>query len=228
MAKVTLESRGLRSRGFTLVELLVVIAIIGILASLLTPVLMKARQEGFKVDCKNNLGQIHKSCLLYSTDPRWNGRYPWPRAMGGGSGPTELSEDSDARASLELLYKHNFLEDPRVFLCKAATTSAGDEEAETFDTPQERLASFRLEDHNCSYTYRKRLTGINDDAKTPLTGDKRGGEEGVTNHKDGRHVVFLGGNVVWFPQEQLEEAGNKQTKKAKAELIGFDRIGRSN
>ncbi len=221
MTSFTTRSRG-KARGFTLVELLVVIAIIGILAMLLTPVLLTARQEGFKTDCKNNLRSVAAASQMYADQPQ-NRFYPWPRPIASGSNQPELSEDADARAALELLYKYGFIDDARVFICRSST----DDAAEEYDTEQERRTSFRLEEHQCSFTWRKKLTTVNDDSKTPISGDKRGGEEGLTNHTDGRHVVFKGTNVEWFANEQLEEQANKKTKRSKAELIGFDRIGRS-
>jgi len=54
--------------GFTLVELLVVVVILGILASLLLPVLSKAKSKGQATECLNNLRQVHLGWQLFVTD----------------------------------------------------------------------------------------------------------------------------------------------------------------
>ncbi len=54
--------------GFTLVELLVVVAIIGILASLLTPALGRAKAKANDVYCLNNLRQLGLATTVYAGD----------------------------------------------------------------------------------------------------------------------------------------------------------------
>lgn len=60
--------RGSSNRFFTLIEMLVVIAIISILASMLSPMLMKALRTSRGVACTNNLKQIGVYAMTYADD----------------------------------------------------------------------------------------------------------------------------------------------------------------
>jgi len=57
-----------KSPGFTLIELLVVIGIIAVLASLLLPVLSKAKNRARATECLNNLRQLHLGWTLFTQD----------------------------------------------------------------------------------------------------------------------------------------------------------------
>ncbi len=60
----------MKLKKFTLIELLVVIAIIGILVSLLLPVLSKAREQARAASCKNNLKQFGVATVMYTDDEK--------------------------------------------------------------------------------------------------------------------------------------------------------------
>ncbi|UCG56507.1 MAG: type II secretion system protein [Phycisphaerales bacterium] len=57
-----------RKRGFTLIELLVVIAIIAVLMAILFPALNRAKEQGKRAACMNNLKQMGLAWIVYSDE----------------------------------------------------------------------------------------------------------------------------------------------------------------
>ncbi len=55
-------------KGFTLIELLVVIAIIAILMAILIPTLHRAREQGQRAACLNNLKQLTVAWIMYADE----------------------------------------------------------------------------------------------------------------------------------------------------------------
>jgi prepilin-type N-terminal cleavage/methylation domain-containing protein/prepilin-type processing-associated H-X9-DG protein len=56
------------AKAFTLIELLVVIAIIAILMAILMPTLSRAREQGKRAACLNNLRQLTMGWIMYADD----------------------------------------------------------------------------------------------------------------------------------------------------------------
>jgi prepilin-type N-terminal cleavage/methylation domain-containing protein len=79
-----------KKKGFTLIELMIVIAIIAILAAVLVPNFMRAREASRLTACKSNLKNISTSVETYSND--WDGLYPGGTA---GLSMTEIKDTGD-------------------------------------------------------------------------------------------------------------------------------------
>ncbi len=69
-----------RTKGFTLIELLVVIAIIAILAAILFPVFLRAKEAARRSTCLSNQRQLGIASCLYADSN--NGWYPYPSRAG--------------------------------------------------------------------------------------------------------------------------------------------------
>ncbi|RPJ33143.1 MAG: type II secretion system protein, partial [Planctomycetaceae bacterium] len=55
-------------RGFTLIELLVVIAIIALLMAILMPAMHRAKEQGERTACFNNLKNLQLAWMIYADD----------------------------------------------------------------------------------------------------------------------------------------------------------------
>ena len=64
----TVRSKFSNRAGFTLIELLVVIAIIAVLMAILMPALNRAREQGKRAACLNNLRQLTMAWIMYADD----------------------------------------------------------------------------------------------------------------------------------------------------------------
>jgi len=105
-----------RQQGFTLIELLVVIAIIGILATLLMPALMKAKEKANQTKCGNNLKQIALSAIQYSDDKRF---FPHINKLATPDGAYNGADACSARAIRSFVY-FNYLDNPESFICPSS------------------------------------------------------------------------------------------------------------
>jgi len=103
------------NRGFTLIELLVVIAIIGVLATLLMPALLKAKEKSNQVKCGNNLGQIAKAAFQYATDWRF-----YPHLAKPGINDGDMSTDVAARCMRALVWDSLKLDNSESFICPSS------------------------------------------------------------------------------------------------------------
>lgn len=108
-----------RVRGFTLIELLVVIALIAILAAILFPVAMRAKEKSKQSVCLSNMKQIGASLRLYMTDSdeRLPDRRDLKASLPGGYRPWTTWPPSDPRTGWAVVLLREYGADESVFSC---------------------------------------------------------------------------------------------------------------
>jgi len=109
-----------RRAGFTLIELLVVIAIIAILAAILFPIFLSAKEHGRQARCLSNLTQLGRALRLYGDD--WDSRFPTVRCCCGETPPGTFlnwsgSKETGGDTKPELGQLYPYIKNIGVYLC---------------------------------------------------------------------------------------------------------------
>lgn len=160
-------------RGFTLVELLVVIGVLALLASLLLPVLARARAEGRSTACKSNLSQIAKAVQMYAGEHQ---SY-YPRLA---SKPTLAPMEPrlcDVLAS--------YAPDPKVFRCPADHLALYETEGSSYEW------NFALNGR----TQDSVIEDLMGASKTPMLYDYENFHPAAPGGYGGKNVAFCDGSV---------------------------------
>ena len=106
-----------RKTGFTLIELLVVIAIIAILAAILFPIFVSAKETARRSSCSANLKQAGIALSLYCDDNC--GRYPTKRAAVRPDGVASTAWDCSTPCIGGLVYVlQRYTKNDRMWICQ--------------------------------------------------------------------------------------------------------------
>jgi prepilin-type N-terminal cleavage/methylation domain-containing protein len=187
--------------GFTLIELLTVIAIIGILAAIIIPTVGKVRATAQRAVDASNLREIGKAAMIYAADN--NDCLPDPLAA---AAQQNVQASTNYFRWLGLLGRAGTLNTAAVYFARNDPLFDGNAPPTVMDPDDatRRLVSAALQAKTPSFEVVGGLK-MSDPATTPIaftrglksdgTWDAASGVYGA----EGGHVVFLGGNVQFYP-----------------------------
>jgi len=172
----------MKKNGFTLMEILVVIVIIAVLAGLLLPALMGARERGRRTTCASNLRQIGMAFEMYADD--FFERFPDdPGALYGNTSTCVYQK---------------YVKSASTFWCPSSIGRSN--HAPTAITSEAGACN--------SYAFVFGLTTSNNcSAPVPVISD-RGipPNSAFGNHDNGINVFFLDGSAQWINQNANQTA----------------------
>jgi len=188
--------------GFTLIELLTVIAIIGILAAIIIPTVGTVREKAQRTVDASNLREIAKAAMIYASDN--NDRLPDPVAL---QQQGVLTAPSLAYLWPAILARNGMLNDPTFYYAKNDPLFNGtypDAILAKTDATRRTLDATFTANAALSWEFVGGLK-MGDPATTPIAftrGLTTAGTWDAVNgvyKETGGQVVFLGGNVVFYP-----------------------------
>ena len=190
-------------KGFTLIELLIVIAIIAILAGILLPAFLTAREKGRQAVCMNNLKQIYLALELYADDngeayPCASGTVAWD-AVNPITGTHSWMQQLFPYVTNKLIYKcpSDTRYDYSYFLGARAAYIVSDGFASVLRKRISYTSAFVLAGDTMEF-------GPVDSDKDDYTQNCVGGEANGTPavewrmHAGGQNIIFADGHCQWY------------------------------
>lgn len=121
-----------KPRGFTLIELLVVIAIIAILMAILLPAIHRAKEQGSRVACLNNMKELTLGWVMYGDENDWKivngaaGIYrtnetPWVGTCWGANWRTDRLPEAEQIAGIKQGALWPYVKNTKLYRCPTGT-----------------------------------------------------------------------------------------------------------